>query len=180
MRLLLRPLVALTLLLLMAAPARADSSMQTRRDPKGDVRLYPSRTISTAQKSSIDIDRATITKRGNSTYRFAVRLKKLSRSARWDQMVTFDSGNGQNDPRYGQIAFRVRNSVGASAYNASTGAVCRLTVKRKGRTVRVDVPARCAPYGGQRIRVSAYTGYWQTDAPLFSRDRLTMGRFSVA
>lgn len=180
MRFVLKPLLALVLLILLAAPANADSTVLTKRDPKGDVKIYTSKVISKADKKSIDIDKATIRRLGSGTYRFEVRLKRLSRSKSWDQMVTFDSGNGQSDPRYGQVAFKVRSSAGASAYNSSTAAVCHLKVRRKGRSVRVDVPARCAPYGGQMIRVSAYTGYWQTDAPLFSRDRLKMGRFAAS
>jgi hypothetical protein len=178
MRFVLKPLLALVLLILLAAPANADSTVLTKRDPKGDVKIYKSKTISKADKKSIDIDKATIKLRDSGKYRFEVRLKRLSRAKTWDQMVTFDGGDGQSDPRYVQVAFKVRTSAGASAYNVSTEASCNLKVRRKGRSVWVDVPARCAPYGGQVIRVNAYTGYWQTDAPLFSRDRLNIGRFA--
>lgn len=173
-----KPLLALVIVVLLAAPASADSTVLTKRDPKGDVRTYKSKTISKTDKKSIDIDKATIKLLDSGKYRFEVRLKKISRSKKWDQMVTFDSGNGPSDPRYGQVAFKVRTNTGASAYHHSSGANCKLKVRRNGRSVWVDVPSRCGPYDGQMVRVKAYAGYWQTDAPHFSRDRLNMGRFA--
>jgi hypothetical protein len=108
----------------------------TKRDPKDDVKIYKSKTISKTNKMSIDIDEATIKLLDSGKYRFEVRLKKLSRSKKWDQMITFDSGDGQSDPRYVQVAFEVRSSEGASAYNVSTE---RAAISRSGAKVARSV-----------------------------------------
>ena len=180
--------LVLTLVLVVAgsavpASASADVTLLAKSDKRGDVKLLKSKKISKAKKKSIDIDRAAVVLLGNGKFRYKVRLKKLHRSKKWDQMVFFIS----EDPRrtqYGypvvntSVSFKVRNSGGASGYDSVSGDVCSLKVKRKGRSVWVDVPEKCAPNEGDRVRVATATGHYQTDERPYSKDSLRLGSIS--
>lgn len=162
-----------------SAPAQAkDTTLLSKTDKRGDVSIYKGKKISKTKKKSIDIDRASIVRLSNGKYRYKVRIKKVYTSRKWDQMVFFDAVGGS--PRtYASVGFKTRNSGGAYASNSATEDTCRLAVKRKGREFWVDVPARCAAYDGDAVKVTTATGHYQSDAPLYSRDTLSLGRFNA-
>lgn len=170
----LRLFVGLVLVVLAAAPAHAASTVLTKKDRAGDVTLYRPDFISTSQKKSIDIDRASVRALGNGKLRFTVRIKKVHKTRKWDQMVFFRSGFAGN-PRQVEITFKIRGSAGAYAFDSATAQGCPLQVRRKGREASVDVPRRCGPTLGQSLTLDTYTGHYQTDAPPYSHDRLRLG-----
>jgi hypothetical protein len=106
-----------------------------------------------------------------------VRLRKLYKSKKWDQMVFFNSRYDDNDPKNVPIGFKVRNSTAAYAYDDEMDANCAPKIGRKGRSVWVDVPAKCRPWDGQTVQLDTYTGKWQSDARPFFRDHVTVGTF---
>lgn len=178
MRFIFKSAMVLVLLVLVAAPAMANTSVLTKKDPKGDVTIYKPKFISKAKKKSIDIDKTSVVLLDNGKYRFKVWMKKLHTSKKWDQMVFFETSTADSTELV-SVDFKVRNSGGAYAYNSVTEELCSLKVKRKGRTVWVDVPARCAPADGQQLRLDTATGHYQTDAPIYSRDHVYVGAFST-
>lgn len=176
MRTLLRPVVAVAVVLLLAAPADAATTLLSKKDAKGDVTLYRSSFITAAQKKSIDIEKASVKVLGNGKYRFTVRIKKIHTTRKWDQIALFHAGPSGGDPQQVAVTFKVRGSSGAYAYDSVSTEGCPLKVRRKGREAWVDVPRRCAPQSGQNVVLDTYAGHYQTDAPPYSHDRLRMGR----
>lgn len=176
MRILLKTAVVSALVLLVATPADAASVLVSKKDRSGDVTLYKPSLISTAQKKSIDIDKASVKALGNGKLRFTVRIKKLSTSRKWDQMAFFHAGPPGGDPQQVSITFKLRGSGGAYAYDSVSTQGCPLKVRRKGREAWVDVPRRCSPIAGKSLVLDTYAGHYQTDAPPYSHDRLRLGR----
>lgn len=162
-----------------ASAQAKDTTLLNKADKRGDMKIYKNKHLSKAKKKSIDLERASITRLANGKYRYKVRIKKIYTSRKWDQMVFFDSSIVGRATTYTSVGFKTRNSGGAYAYNSTTEDSCRLAVKRKGRDVWVDVPSRCAAYDGDVVKVNTAAGHYQSDAPLFSEDRLTLGRFNA-
>lgn len=175
MRRILTLVIALLFATVAAAPAYADTTVLAKNDKRGDVKLYKSKYLSKAKKKSIDIQRASIIQRSNGSMRFKVRIKKIKKSKKWDQMVFFSTSLPSDDSQFVDIGFTIRRSKGAYAHNSTRGETCSLKVKRKGRTAWVDVPQRCTPSTGHRVLLTTYTGHFQTDAPPYSRDKLRLG-----
>src|SRR5690606_15692603 len=136
------------------------------------------RTYISKKKRSIDMDRVSIVQLDSGRVRFKVRIRKIHRSRKRDQMVFLNSAVRGGDPaEYTSLGFRTRNSAGAYAHNSRTGETCSLRVERKRRTTWVDVPRRCAPWNGDTVDVSTVTGHFQPDATPYSMDRLRLGVF---
>lgn len=178
MRTLLGLAAALALTAATIGPASADTTILKKDDRRGDVKIHKPKFISKAKKKSIDIDRASIVQLDNGKFRYKVRIKKIHKSKKWDQMVFFHSLLKGGDPaEYTSVSFKIRNSGGAYGYDSQNEASCALKVKRKGRTTWVDVPRKCAPWDGDTVTVSTVTGHYQTDAPAYSSDKLRLGVF---
>lgn len=177
MRILIGLITALALAATTATPANAaNATVLTKKDKRGDVKIYKSKKLSKTKKKSIDIYQASITKLSNGKYRYKVRIKKIHKSKKWDQIVyfgTFDSAGNENTSAW----FKIRNSGGAQAYDSYRQVSCKITVKRSGRTAWVDVPYKCAPYNGDSVRLATIAGHYQSDAPKYSRDTVRLGTF---
>ncbi|MFI5425881.1 hypothetical protein [Aeromicrobium sp. UC242_57] len=176
MRTLLGLAAALALTAATMGPAAADTTILKKNDKRGDVKIYKTKAISKSKKKSIDIDQASIVQLDNGKFRYKVRIKKIHKSKKWDQMVFFKSYVARDERgRFTYAGFRVRNSIAAYASDSEMGTDCSLKVKRKGRTVWVDVPEKCSPWDGDRVEVTTATGLYQSDEDLHSHDTLRLG-----
>jgi hypothetical protein len=170
-----------SVVLVSALPASAEASsapttIVSKTDKRGDVKILKSKAISKSKKKTIDIQRAAVQRLSNGKIRFKVRIKKIVRTKKWDQMVFFSGHNEDNGPYvYSSIGFKIRNSGGAYASQAVTDNVCTLKVRRSGRYAWVDVPRSCAPVAGEDLVVSTVTGHYQTDEDAYSSDQLKLG-----
>lgn len=160
------------------SPATADTTILEKTDERGDVRLFEDTSISKRKKRSIDIDRASVVQLDSGRIRFKVRIRKIHRSKRWDQIVVFSSGvHGGGETQSNSVVFTTRNRRGAYAYDSRTDANCSLRVKRKRRTVWVDVPRRCAPSDGDTVDLGTITSRFRSDENAYSMDLLRLGVF---
>jgi hypothetical protein len=157
----------------------ADAFMEAT-DSAGDVRIFKTDGLRGKWRRSIDLRRAWISEVDNRTYRVSVKIKDLApKRSRWDQMVFFDARpkKGKNSA---SIGFTHRSKDGAYAYDTKSDKWCdikRVTRRPAKGVLSVKVPLRCMPWTGWRMTVWTYTGTFRSDAPAFSRDRMSMGRF---
>ncbi len=185
------PTVALALAAPLAAPlggiasgslvpvsaVAADPVISSGTDAADDVVLAADDgDLTTGQRTSIDLRTITITEDDHGRHRFTVEIARVARaSAEWDQMVFVrmrDPGSGETTV----LGFNQRSGGGGYAYNDTTDESCEITrvVRRVAQhTLSVRVPERCTAPAGSRVRVASATGLLNTDAPTWSRDRMS-------
>lgn len=162
--------------------AHAAEALLDAQDRAGDVRTYGNDGLRERDRRSIDLRRAWVNEVDNNTYRVSVKLKRVAgRSTRWDQMVFFHARpkNKQSD-QYADIEFTHKPGSDAHAYDSRANESCELgAVKRKPAKgiLSITVPLRCMPWDGWVMDATTITGTFRSDAPVFSRDRVAMGRF---
>jgi hypothetical protein len=177
-------LTALTLLASTGAPPIASASapvvLVDARDAKNDVKHLDNQ-FTPAQRASIDIRRVTISQQG-SKVRFAVKLKAITSSKKFDQMVFIRLIPKGASTESGDIGFSPQSrDLGYANLTDDTTfdiiAVCDpLTAKAKPamKLTFLDVPASCVPDGKVKVKVLTLTGIFRSDAPVHSKDVFRM------
>ncbi len=157
--------------------AIADPVISTGTDVADDVVLAADDGgLTTGQRRSIDLRTITITADDQGRHRVTVEVARVARaSAGWDQMVFVrmrDAASGETTV----LGFNQRSGGGGYVYNDTTDESCEITrvVRRVAQhTLSVRVPERCTAPAGSRVRVASATGLLNTDAPTWSRDRMS-------
>ena len=158
-------------------PAAARPTVVTSRDPWGDTRILSTSGPSLHDLTSIDIRRVAL-RSGTRQLRATFHLRRIVSDREWDQMVFVDlapvSPTASWEAYFGATTQGAAFALWASDgdYTDSRTCVPEVTVHRGTATVVIDVPRRRVPEGEARIRVSSSTGYYETDAPPYSRDSL--------
>jgi hypothetical protein len=152
------------------APARAGDVLVDQPDQVGDVDVFDGGGTkpTTAQRTSIDLERFTVTRHGDGV-RLSFRIARITGSRAYDQIVTAQLGKG------GRLLDVLANPQGehATAYvDGDTLCLVDVTTSRRTDTVRVDLPAGCVPRGSGVLRVTTYTQEKQGFGPGFSEDTM--------
>lgn len=179
-------LVALVLgaVLTAGAPASAvvaPGSVKVK-DHAHDVRVYRKVTgLSRFERTSIDLRTVTVSPREGDT-RFTVRLGKVLRTRKFDQMVflTLAPPPGSTETWSGMIGMSPQRPglayAGLDAGNGTDYESCdplKVGMLRRTSQLRLDVPTRCLPEGQVSVSVRSLTGYFRSDAGRpWSQDRL--------
>ncbi len=151
-------------------------------DPAGDVKLYnDDGGLSDKQRRSIDLRKLTVKERAGGDMRFIVKLKQLTTSRRFDQIVevrllptdpdAFWSATVGMSPQHRNLAYAFYSPTLDGDDTVSCDPL-RAKVREARRTVSVDVPKRCLPKDPARVRVGSYTGHFRSEGVGYSRDRL--------
>jgi hypothetical protein len=133
----------------------------------------------TAQRTSIDLRRVDLEPRVGDV-RITVRLRKVLRTNRFDQMVflalTPPPGSSETwSADIGMSAQRRGLSYASLATGTGSYESCdplRARVLRRTHQLRLDVPTGCIPEGEVSVRVRSLTGYFRSDGRPWSQDRL--------
>lgn len=163
-----------------ARSSAATGDVVSTHDTYNDVWIGRSSALSAAQKKSIDLRHFTV-RRADHRVRFTAELRHVITGRRWDQMlfVTFTpspAGSADWSSDFGVTtkgkgyAFWTPNQD----YDPVVNCHVAVSVHRASDTVVVDVPPRCIPSGRVKMKVLTATGYFETDAPAYSRDRFTI------
>jgi hypothetical protein len=169
-----------------ARSSTATGDIVATHDTYNDVWLGRSSALSVAQKNSIDLRHFTVRRAGHKV-RFIAELRQIITGRRWDQMlfVTFaasPAGSADWSSDFGATTKGRGYAYWTPNQNYDPIVNCHVAVAvhRASATVVVDVPPRCIPSGKVKMKVFTATGYFETDAPAYSRDRFTVaGRYTV-
>lgn len=177
------PAAAVTALAAVSGPASAAAPEEPRVISTGvdawdDVRVYRRVAgLGRSDRRSIDLRRVTVVERTDDAHRLTVRVARLAPTdADFEQMVFFRFDDPATGDRY-HVGFS-QTGVGGWAHHetadGSGGASCELDgVRRRPArgTLSVVVPETCTAPAGSAVRVTSATGFLNTDADLWSRDR---------
>jgi hypothetical protein len=163
-----------------AAHASAPEEVVDVKDPRGDVRIYPTNGLTLPARKSIGLT-SFAAQRDGRRLRAVFSMARVMTSPDWDQMffVAMEPPRNSTDTwlaRFGATTKGRAYSFWAADSDSDQSAheYCRasVTVRRARAELVVDVPWRCIPTGPTRIRVGGSTGHYETDAPPFSHDTL--------
>jgi hypothetical protein len=152
-------------------------------DPAHDVRIFrKAQGMRMAQRTSIDLRRVDLQPRPGDV-RITVRLRKVLRTNRFDQMVflTLTPPPGSSETWSADIGMSAqRRGLSYATLATGTGSYescdpLRARVLRRTNQVRLDVPVGCIPEGEVSISVRSLTGYFRSDGRPWSEDRLRFG-----
>ncbi|MBS44179.1 MAG: hypothetical protein CMH83_13640 [Nocardioides sp.] len=185
----LRPAVLLTTLLAVLLPmaltgAAHAASGFTVRDPLGDVRILDRGAGWTgAELRSIDLRTVRVTRKSGGTV-FRVRIADVRPRMDGDQMVFLTATPPKGAGRFPRL------DVGMSAQQRDLGYAILTTGNTSYRTcdplrARVDdrasaislrIPKRCLPRTKVRLHVASYVGYFRSEGPSASKDKIPYTR----
>lgn len=162
--------VAVSSVLVVPRAEAGPAPLVDQADRVGDVNVFDGGGTkpTTAQRKSIDLERFTVTRRGDGV-RLTFQIARITGSRTYDQIVTAQLGTD------GRLLDVLANPQGkhATAYvDGDTVCLADVTTSRRTDTVRVDLPAGCVPHGSGVLQVTTYTQEKQGFGPGFSEDTM--------
>lgn len=163
-----------------AAHASPPTEVASATDPRGDVRVLPTKGLSLPARHSIDL-RKFAAQNGGTRLRAVFSMARVTTSPSWDQMfsVVMEPPPTSTETWLAYFGATTKGRAYAfwaadSDYSTYENCHASVAVRRARAELVVDVPWRCIPQGPTRIQVRSSTGHFETDAPLFSRDTLRL------
>ena len=173
--------LALVALAVPTASAAPGDVIVSQTDKKGDVRLRSyDGGLTDAQRKSIDLQKGTVQEQSGAV-RFKVKVKQITTAKKFDQVfqVTLTPDNDE-DVWSTTIGFSPQHKTQGYAYYSPTldgddVVSCdplKTVVRKKKRTVQIDVPQLCLPKKPAVIEFGGFTGVFRGEGVGYSEDYL--------